>query len=191
MTPASVDNLPVFGLVMTGGASTRMGSDKASITYHAEPQWRAAAEILRPLCNEVYWSCTTEQMINWQIGNRAIIDAIPGHGPASGLHAAFTKFTAATWMVLGCDYPNASTEDLKLLLAARSPDFDVITFSGDGGKNIEPMISLWEPAAQRHFLAAFSQGKDSPRRAILESRWRWVAPGDLRAILNWNTNPLK
>lgn len=73
-----------------------------------------------------------------------------------------------------------------MLLAARGPDHDIVTFSGDGGKNIEPMLSVWEPAAQKHFLASFAAGKDSPRRAIMESRWRWIAPRNPSILANKN-----
>ena len=67
-----------------------MGRDKAEIVYAQLPQWRAVEELLRPLCAEVFWSCTPTQQSQWGIGDRAIVDAVAGHGPASGLHAAFT-----------------------------------------------------------------------------------------------------
>ncbi len=67
-----------------------MGRDKAEIVYAQLPQWRVVEELLRPLCMEVFWSCTPTQQSQWGIGDRAIMDMAVGHGPASGLHAAFT-----------------------------------------------------------------------------------------------------
>ena len=164
-----------------------MGHDKASLVYGEHPQWRAVADALRPLCDDVFWSCTPDQMKAWGISGHAIMDEVPGHGPGSGLHAAFKRFPGATWIVAGCDYPNIETRDFAALLSARADDVDVVTFSGDGGVNIEPMLSVWEPAAQAIFLKAFAEGKDSPRRAMLDSRWRWIAPRSGAILLNRNS----
>lgn len=56
----------ICGLILTGGKSLRMGKDKAQITYSTSPQWQEAADLLRPFCAKVYWSCTPEQK---RIGN--------------------------------------------------------------------------------------------------------------------------
>ena len=93
-----------------------MGRDKAEIVYAQLPQWRALEEILRPLCADVFWSCTPTQQAQWGIGNRAIVDVVAGHGPASGLLAAFTKTvqeSITAWLVVGCDYPILETGDLQ------------------------------------------------------------------------------
>ncbi len=118
----------LYGLVLTGGASTRMGRDKAEITYGAHPQWRAAADILAPIGARTYWSCTAKQRDDWGIGESGVLDQVPGHGPASGIHAAFLRAPDAAWLVIGCDYPCLETHDIHRLLEVREPGVDAVTF---------------------------------------------------------------
>ena len=180
----------VRGLILTGGASSRMGRDKAEIVYAQLPQWRALEETLRPLCVDVFWSCTPTQQAQWGIGNRAIVDVVAGHGPASGLHAAFTKTvqeSITAWLVVGCDYPILETGDLQSLVHARSPDADAVVFIDEPKNEIEPMIALWEPSAQTQFLAAFARGEFSPRRILRSCKLKLIQPRDHSILSNRNT----
>ena len=180
----------VRGLILTGGASSRMGRDKAEIVYAQLPQWRALEEILRPLCADVFWSCTPTQQSQWGIGDRAIVDAVAGHGPASGLHAAFTKKvqeSTTAWLVVGCDYPLLKTRDLQSLIHARGADADAVVFFDKHKNEIEPMIALWEPSAQTQFLAAFVRGEFSPRRILRSCKLKMIQPRDHCILSNRNT----
>ncbi len=180
--------LPLYGLVLTGGASARMGRDKAGIAYQGTPQWRAVAELLRDCGAEPYWSCTARQAGEWELGDRAVLDLIPGHGPASGLHAAFSRGDRAAWLVIGCDYPWLEAEDLRRLVNARAADVDALAFLNEETYEIEPMIALWEPAAQRQFLTAFAAGEDSARRILRACALRVVEPRNPQVLHNRNTS---
>ncbi len=176
----------LHGLILTGGRSSRMGRDKAEIAYGAQPQWRAIADLIRPFCNEIYWSGTEKQINAWGIGARGLVDKIPGHGPASGLHSAFSMFPSVGWLVVACDYPFLEAQDIECLIAGRGPGVDVVTFVGENHDNIEPLLSLWEPTAQRQFLDAFGLGVDSPRRIIGGLQFRAIRPRDSRILSNFN-----
>ena len=180
-----------------------MGRDKAEIAYAQLPQWRAVEELLRPLCAEVFWSCTPTQQSQWGIGERAIIDVAVGHGPASGLHAAFTStlpqarnmtspqspqlHNSCAWLVVGCDYPLLQLRDLQSLLDARDPNADAVVFFDKQKNEIEPMIAVWEPSAQAQFLAAFARGEFSPRRILRSCKLTMIQPSDQSILSNRNT----
>ena len=179
--------LPVLqGLVLTGGTSSRMGRDKAALVYHGEPQWRVAAEQLRACGADPFWSCSATQAANWHLGARAVLDMVPGHGPASGLHAAFSRGGNAAWLVIGCDYPWLEVQDLQRLLAARAPTFDAVTYLNPATDDIEPLITLWEPAAQRQFLRAFANGEDSARRILRTCALQALPPRSAQVLENRN-----
>ncbi len=183
-------SVEIFGLILTGGQSSRMGSDKAQITYGLRPQWQESGDLLRPFCREVYWSCTEEQKNRWQLGALGLVDAIPGHGPASGLHAAFTLSNQVAWIVIGCDYPLLQPIDIQSLIDARALGVDALVFFNERENEIEPMIALWEPQAQRNFLEAFAKGNDSPRRILRASKLKMIAPRSSEILTNQNTRRL-
>ena len=177
---------PLSGLVLAGGASSRMGRDKASIVYRDAPQWRAAAECLRAGGADPYWSCTAPQADAWMLGDRAILDVVPGHGPASGLHAAFSRGGTGAWLVIGCDYPGLEAQDVQRLVDARGTDVDAITYLNPETHEIEPMIALWEPAAQQRFRQALDRGEYSARRVLRACALRVIAPRVPQVLENRN-----
>ena len=176
----------LHGLVLTGGASSRMGRDKASIVYHGAPQWQAAAALLRACGAEPFWSCSAVQADEWKLGDRAVLDLIPGHGPASGLHAAFSRGDAAAWLVIGCDYPQLEAENLRQLVNARSAGIDAVVYLNHETNEIDPMIALWEPAAQRQFLRSFANGEYSARRILRTCALGVLSPRTPQMLVNRN-----
>ena len=47
---------PVYGLVLTGGQSARMGRDKASLTYHGRTQLEWAMDLIKPYVEKAFVS---------------------------------------------------------------------------------------------------------------------------------------
>lgn len=179
---------PLRGLVLTGGASSRMGRDKATIAYRSAPQWRVVADMLSACGAAPYWSCTAQQAHEWALGDHAILDIISGHGPASGLHAAFSRKEPVAWLVVGCDYPWIEARDLQRLVDARDDDVDAISYLNPETQEIEPMIALWEPAAQQRFLQAFDRGEHSARRILRACALRLLEPRTRHALENRNAD---
>ena len=52
---------PLFGLVLAGGASTRMQQDKAALAYHGKPQLNWAYDLLADLCAATFISVRPDQ----------------------------------------------------------------------------------------------------------------------------------
>ncbi|MFO0815535.1 MAG: molybdenum cofactor guanylyltransferase [Gemmatales bacterium] len=94
------------GIILAGGASKRMGKDKAGL------QWQGTT-ILKCLCNSlnalsplVVVGPFHRQMIPLQAGIRVEFDAKPYAGPLAGLAHGLESFPASSHVfVTGCDYP--------------------------------------------------------------------------------------
>jgi len=134
----------LYGLVMAGGESRRMGENKAFLVYHKKPQVYEVIMLLNKICNNAFISCRKEQgnLFNGDI--RRIHDLDSAKGPMAGILAAFQQFPEKAWLVLPCDLPFIDLELVQYLLTKRVPERPVTLFSSQEGR-IEPLVSIWEP----------------------------------------------
>ena len=71
----------INGLVLAGGKSTRMGLDKGSIEWHGMEQQYYVADLLMPLCNEVFISKRIKPEEETKDNYKILIDTYTGVGP--------------------------------------------------------------------------------------------------------------
>ena len=83
---------PAFGLVLAGGASTRMQRDKAALSYHGQSQLQWTYELLSDLCAATFVSVRPDQRDEpVRSGFPQIVDRQPGAGPIAGITAAMAQ----------------------------------------------------------------------------------------------------
>ena len=75
------------GLVLAGGESTRMGSDKGQMDYHGMPQREYLLRLLKAHTSEAYISCRPGQINDSIIP--VIEDVYQDLGPFGGILSAF------------------------------------------------------------------------------------------------------
>jgi molybdopterin-guanine dinucleotide biosynthesis protein A len=136
---ASTPQLPV-GLVLAGGASRRMGRDKASLVLGGETLAAAAARRLAAVCAEVAVADRGRATVP---GLPSIEDG-PGRGPAAGLLGAARRWPGRPLLALACDLP-AVPVPLLAALAGLGADADWVVPRWSEG--LEPLCALWGPAA--------------------------------------------
>jgi molybdopterin-guanine dinucleotide biosynthesis protein A len=128
-----------YGLVLAGGQSLRMGSDKALMQYHTENQLLRTAALLQPYCRE-------EQAETYRpYGIPLITDTYLGSGPSGGLLSAQQIRPEAAWVVAACDLP-FHKDALSGTFAHSAIHFDSLRLSG-----------ILNPGFLNRFMPAMSQ----------------------------------
>jgi len=176
----------INGLVLTGGLSTRMGSDKSAIDYHGTTQRQHVFNLLSPHCKEVFVSCNGEQAKT--ITDLPVIqDSFLGLGPLGGILSAFQQNPNIAWLTVACDLPLLSTGIIQHLINHRDASKMATAFLDSAGEFPEPLVTIWEPRAYPILLQFLSQGYSCPRKALINSDVAILQAPDAFAFKNVNT----
>lgn len=180
---------PLFGLVLAGGASKRMGRDKAALVYHDKPQLTWTFELLQLVCERVFVAVRPEQTNDpLRAALPHIPDRLEDKGPIAGIHAAQALHPEAAWLVTACDLPFLNRAALDRLLAHRDPSRAATAYRSSDGLP-QPLCAVYEPRSRMPLSSYIESGGASPREFLLRSDVCLLDPPDPRALNNLNTPP--
>jgi molybdopterin-guanine dinucleotide biosynthesis protein A len=153
--------LPVHGFVLAGGASSRMGEDKALLRFCGRPMVQIAVEKLRGFCAEVAIAGNREDLAAFApVVREARVDVGPGAGVEAGLFAATQPWA----MFIPVDVPLVPGE--FLLRYATS----VLEMAKGGGIALSHLcVAGKQPAfcmMRADKAAAFASALDSGERSL-------------------------
>jgi len=178
---------PLYGLLLSGGASQRMQQDKAGLAYRGEPQLLRAWRLLDAATERTFLSVRDSQRGDaLRASLPQIVDCYDAIGPAAGILSAQERYPEAAWLVLACDLPLLDDDTLRKLIDARDPDADATAFTSRHDGLPEPLCAIWEPSSHALLKQRYDAGSYCPRKTLIQSRTALLpAPGD--ALDNVNT----
>jgi molybdenum cofactor guanylyltransferase len=178
----------LYGLILAGGASSRMQRDKAVLPYRGTSQLDRAFELLRRHVASTFVSVRAGQAAEPIRAQRPlIVDSVEGGGPIVGIRSALAAHPGVAWLVLACDLPFLSDAMLERLIAERDPERLATAYASAHDGLPEPLCAIWEPAAGAALGAYQRAGGKCPRKFLTTHPMRLLEPGDRRALDNINT----
>jgi len=160
------------GLVLMGGASTRMEQDKASLKYHGLPQYEHIYRMMQPFCKEVYLSTSRLDYTLPAIPDLAIYQHI---GPMAGILSAYHKIQTS-WLVIAIDYPWISEIDVETLISERSTAFDASVFHNEESGFFEPFLGIYEKSFFTNTSAYWASANYSMQQILKQAHVCRVRP---------------
>lgn len=145
----------VTGVILAGGQSTRMGSNKALLPMQGG---RFIETIYRQLCGlfaKVLLVTNQPEQYRF-LPCRTVADIYPGLGPLAGLHAGLHQADTATVFAVACDMPHLNSALIRQLAALRC-SADVIIPQGRQG--LEPLHALYHKACLCPMERALIEGR--------------------------------
>jgi len=111
---------PVYGCILIGGRSTRMGTPKHLLARGGRTWIEQTADLLRPMVERV--AVVGAGQVPEGISDIIRLPDVPdAEGPMAGLVAAMRWAPRASWLVAACDLPNLSSGAIEWLLSTRAP----------------------------------------------------------------------
>ncbi|MCA1558654.1 MAG: molybdenum cofactor guanylyltransferase [Acidobacteria bacterium] len=162
----------IEGFVLVGGASSRMGRDKARLTLNGRSFAERIAEALREVAGQV--NLVGAKDVDSSLKMRNVPDVYEGWGALGGLHAALHACNAEWAAVVACDIPFVTGDLLARLATLRGGSEAVVPVQPDG--RLQPLCALYRkvPCAERARLL-IEEGERRPRSLVQTVRARVVA----------------
>ena len=148
-------------VLLAGGESRRMGSEKATLLFHGEPLWQRQIRVLRELeSQEIFISARSE--LRWRPADiELILDEAPSRGPLSGLAAALLRMRTNHLLVLAVDMPFMTSEQMRALWGLATLGCGVLPMIGD---RAEPLAAIYPREAGGDFATALASDDFSLQR---------------------------
>jgi len=154
------------GAILTGGASTRMGQDKALLTIDgSEMTSIVAAALVGAGAREVLTiggDLAALSSLAWV--NRSVSDDDAGEGPLAGILTAMRHSVDDVVVVLACDTPAITSAAPLALVSAllTAPTAGVAYAEVDG--RLQPLTAAWRISRSWDVVSeAFARGERAPR----------------------------
>ncbi|MDE1921188.1 MAG: NTP transferase domain-containing protein [Candidatus Omnitrophica bacterium] len=180
-------NHKLFGLILAGGYSTRMGRDKALLSFHGKPQVEYVGGLLQQFCKKVFLSKRADQPPYKAFDSIDDAPEFSGQGPLSGILSAMKEYRGHDWLVMACDLPLAGEEAVRTLLAGRDRSKTATAFISTHDQLPEPLCAVWEGHAYAAILKSFNEGIHCPRKILLKSDAALVSQTNPHWLDNINT----
>lgn len=182
----------LYGLLVAGGQSRRMGQDKAAIQGpDGQPLWRRTRDVLAENLDNIFLSVRPGQELpGYSKSDGTLIeDTIEDAGPLGGILSAFEKHPEAAWLVVACDLPLLDSETLADLIEQRNIKGYATTYKSAVDGLPEPLCAIYEPAASTVLKKGLETQKHCPRRFLLDEadRVRLLTLPHQHALENANT----
>ena len=180
---------PLYGLVLAGGHSSRMGRDKAALTYgDRTPQLERAMALIAPHVARAFVSVRADQADDpVRARFEQIRDTHQNIGPIAGLLAAQAQHPDVAWLVLACDLPLLDEATLAHLTRARVPQRMATAYRSSHDALPEPLCAIYEPRSRAALAAYVAAGRQCPREFLRGSDALLLDEPNPRALDNVNT----
>jgi len=160
----------MLGVILCGGQSSRMGSDKGLLKLEAKTWAQTALDKMAELNFLTSISVNEKQHNDYAAvfnSTELIIDdpALSIHGPLSGVLSVHLQHPAEDLMILACDMPLMEVELLKELLThyREHTSNDAFVYTNDGEP--EPLCGIYKARGLAHILHLY-QSQELPKHSM-------------------------
>ncbi|AXT21160.1 molybdenum cofactor guanylyltransferase [Flavobacteriaceae bacterium AU392] len=164
------DKKDITGIILAGGQSSRMGTDKGLLHFKNKPFILYSIEALTPLVNDII---IVSNNPDYDIFNlNRVNDAIENAGPLAGLYSGLLHSKTEDNLVLSCDVPLINSTVLNIIADNLEDEFDVVQVESKG-KSM-PIIAAYKKRCMSKCLALLDDGERRLRNAVKQFKTKTI-----------------
>ena len=182
----------VSGFVLAGGASRRMGIDKARLTFGCERMVDRQIRLLRAICRSVAIIGPPDTFAD--TGIQVYQDEIPGQGPLGGIHTGLRRARTEFSLFLSCDMPLMDVRFLRYLCEQALASRASATVPPPWAKGRYPLCAVLRRRAVLLVRSCLASGQNQVGRFFSRSQRRTISKAEFaragfspRIFCNLNT----
>lgn len=169
-------------LILIGGKSSRMGTDKSLLNYNGKPQREYLFDLAKKYCSEVYFSCRAEH----QFSENTITDKYE-LGPMGGILSAFDFNPNTAWLIVACDMPFIDENSFQTLINYRNKEKVATAFLNPETNAPDPLFAIYEPKSALLLTKYVEAGNKSPKVFLQNNDVKIIALNNPVFLKNVNT----
>ncbi|MDQ2177241.1 molybdenum cofactor guanylyltransferase [Marinifilum sp. D714] len=139
-----IQNKNIAGIVLSGGKSSRMGTEKGLVNWNGKPLIEYSIGCLQGICDQVVISSNKDCYSDY--GFQVIEDEIKECGPIGGIYSVMKAINADYYMVISCDVPKVPSQ-LFVDLLVNIADADMIYAVDESGKK-QPLVAIYKSSCR-------------------------------------------
>ena len=130
--------MQITGIILSGGQSTRMGTDKALIQINGKTLLENIIQICQPVCTQIIIS--SNNAAHEKFGYKIVPDEIKNCGPLGGIYSCLKKSETDWNFVISVDAAFVEP-DFVSFLVSETGNYDAVAPAHAFGK--EPLIAMY------------------------------------------------
>lgn len=160
----------ITGIILSGGKSSRMGTDKGFIKLNGKTFIEHSIEALKPLVSETIIISNNKAHDTFNL--KRYEDAIEDAGPLAGVYTGLIHSKTDYNLVLSCDIPLIHTDVLRLLMEAFDDTSEVIQI--ENNHKTSPLIAMYKSSCASKFYKLLVEGERRLRYAVNQCKVKHV-----------------
>lgn len=157
----------ITGIILAGGESSRMGQDKALVSWKGKSLVDWVKSAISPVCKEIIISSNSNPELF--PNNKVVADRFNGIGPIAGIESGLFHANSPFCIIVSCDTPLVSTAMFEYLIAHHR-DFDISLLAHDEVN--EPMLGMYKTSVHSLVIESIKKGNFKPPAIIKQTKWQ-------------------
>ena len=167
--------LTVSGIVLAGGQSSRLGTDKSFVNMNGQPLIEQIVAKLARLSDDVIIVTNSPEKYD-HLEARLVGDIYPGKGALGGIYSGLRAAANAYSLVVACDMPFLDLNLLRyMILLARGHDVVIPRIGGF----LEPLHAIYSKSCLEPIDRLLARGGFKIIDFFSEVRVRYVEEGEV------------